>query len=86
MHSAQAVTRVGVLGGDTSTHYWSSIQPNIQDKGSPVIRADGKAVGISDELSSFWNTWLPEAPPLSRYLTIEGILRLLGSAGFDVTI
>lgn len=85
-HAAQAVTRFGVLGDDSPTHYWSSIQPNIQDKGSPVIRADGKAVGISNETPSFWGTWLPEAPPLAGYLTIEGVLMLLRSAGFNVTI
>jgi hypothetical protein len=85
-HDALGITRLGVLGDDTSTHYWSSIQPNIQDRGSPVIRADGKAVGMSDEISSFWATWLPEAPPISRYPTVEGLLRQLTSAGFNVTL
>jgi hypothetical protein len=82
----QAVTRFGVLGGDTSTRYWSSIQPNIQDRGSPVIRADGMAVGMSDEESSFWATWLPESPPIARFPTVEGLLRQLRSAGFNVTL
>jgi hypothetical protein len=86
LHGTQAVTRVGALGDDTSTRYWSSMQPNIQDRGSPVIRADGKAVGVSDEQTSFWGTWLPEAPPVSRYPTIEGLLKHLRSAGFNVTL
>lgn len=86
LHDAQAVTRLGALGGDNSTHYWSSIQPNIQDRGSPVIRADGKAVGMSDETTSFWGTWPPEGPPISRYPTVEGLLRRLRYAGFNVTL
>ncbi|HVE93155.1 MAG TPA: hypothetical protein VNE62_12780 [Actinomycetota bacterium] len=85
-HGAQAVTRVGVLGGDTETHYWSSIQPNIQETGSPVVRLDGKAVGISNELSAFWGTWLPEAPPVAQFPTVEGILSSRRSAGFNVTL
>ncbi len=85
---AQAVTRVGVLGNDNSARYWSSIQPNIQDKGAPVIRADGMAVGMSAEETSFWGTWLPEAPPIARYQTVEGLLKELrsASAGFNVTL
>jgi hypothetical protein len=86
VRGAQAVTRVGALGDDTSTRYWSSIQPNIQDYGSPVIRADGKAVGMSDEVTSFWGTWLPEAPPASRFPTIEGLLKKLRFAGLNVTL
>jgi hypothetical protein len=86
VRGAQAVTRVGVLGDDSSTRYWASIQPNIQDYGSPVIRADGKAVGMSDEVTSFWGTWLPEAPPFSRFPTVEGLLKKLKSAGFNVTL
>ena len=83
---AQGVTRTGLLGNDTSTRYWSSVQPNIQDSGSPVIRADGKAVGISDEMTSFWGTWLPKAPPMSTFPTIEGLLLELRSHGFNVTL
>jgi hypothetical protein len=86
VHGAQAVTRAGVLGDDTSTRYWSSIQPNIQDRGSPVIRADGKAVGLSDEVSPIWATWPPGSKPTAGYATIEGLLRLLRSAGFNVTL
>lgn len=85
-HPAAGVTRTGLLGEDTATRYWSSIQPNIQEKGSPVMRVDGKAVGISDELTSFWGVWAPQTPPLARYLTVERILKLLRSAGFNVTL
>lgn len=85
-HPAQGVTRTGLLGGDTSKRYWSSIQPNIQERGSPVMRADGKAVGISNELTAFWGIWMPQAPPVAHFLTVQRILKLLRSAGFDVTL
>ena len=84
--SAQAVTRFGLLAGDTSTRYWSSIQPNIQDRGSPVVRADGKAVGISDEARAVWGASVPGAPPVARFPTIQGLLKQLRSAGFNITL
>jgi hypothetical protein len=85
-HGAQAVTRFGVLGEVTSTRYWSLIQPNIQEMGSPVIRADGMAVGISDEESFLWGQWTVGALPIARYPTVEGILKRLRAAGFNVTL
>lgn len=85
-HDAQGVTRAGVLSGQTSESYYSSLQPNIQDRGSPVIRSDGMAVGMSDELSAFWGRWLPQAPPAAPFPTVEGLMRRLRSAGFNVTL
>ncbi len=70
------VTRTGVLAGDTSTMWGSTIQPVILDRGSPVMRVlDGKALGISNELAWPFN-----------HATIEGILTSLKKAGFNVTI
>jgi hypothetical protein len=51
-----------------------------------VIRADGKAVGTSDEISSVWATWPPASKPTAGYATIEGLLKLLRSTGFNVTL
>lgn len=70
------VTRYGVLAGDTPEGYTSTVQPTMLDRGSPVMRVlDGKALGISNEL--YW-------PVAQR--TVEGLLDLVGNAGFDVTL
>lgn len=70
------VTRTGVLVGDTSTGYHSTVQPSILDRGSPVISVrDGKALGISNEM------YYP-----TGHRTIEGLLGLLEASGLHVTL
>lgn len=80
---AAGVTRLGVLVDDDATRYRSAMQPDIQDRGSPVVTADGRAVGTSDEY--LWTMWPPVAA-YSGHQTIEGVLRRLARAGFDVTL
>jgi hypothetical protein len=73
--------RTGVLTGDTPREYTADTLAVNGDSGGPVLRADGKALGV---ISQYNFVDLPPSTDVGP--TVQGILAELSALGYPVTL